>query len=489
MSGEIRRTLPGQSGSANPRLSVRCLEIEGAATALVSQPSGPVQRWNLDTGEWDHLYDSEECCTAVSVDQDGRELVSLGDRVGVLQFRAPATDTVVFSCRVGQGWITAFAFAELDGRAVMVVGYGDGSMELRARADGRLLARLNGHTEWIHSIVITSVNDRPVAASSDRGGSVRLWSLDKQANEMELLSHSSTVLAVACTVLDGAAVAVSASADHTARVWDVASGRQLRCLEVHSRWVERVACTMVSGAPIAVTSGHDGTVRVWNLADGSEAGRAEAGYSTLLACGHLEGSPVALLMQVGHDGTEIGIWNLETLQISGTFEAVLSDPPAVAWTLVDGRPLAVISENGWLGNGEQRVGFWDLTDLTRVGESEGLTDEIDAMVCGTDGRDPVVVAVTAHDGAQVWDLRTRQLRHRLGDGRVSDVEIGLLDGVPVAVTTHGLTRTVGIWDLGNGMLLHEIQLPVNPHAVAFAPGGELVVGAGYEVIVLERRGA
>ncbi|WDN56326.1 hypothetical protein [Streptomyces clavuligerus] len=62
--------------------------------------------------------------------------------------------------------------------------------------------------------------------------------------------------------------------------------------------------------------------------------------------------------------------------------------------------------------------------------------------------------------------------------------LGLLDGVPVAVTADYFT--VGIWDLGNGARLHEIHLPVDPHAVVFAPGGELVIGAGYEAIVLER---
>ncbi|MFI5628721.1 hypothetical protein ACIA8E_04895 [Streptomyces sp. NPDC051664] len=64
------------------------------------------------------------------------------------------------------------------------------------------------------------------------------------------------------------------------------------------------------------------------------------------------------------------------------------------------------------------------------------------------------------------------------------MELGLLDGLPVAVTA---SRSIaGIWDLGTGTSLHEIRMPVAPGAVAFAPGSELVVGAGYEVIALER---
>ncbi|MEU7728559.1 caspase family protein [Streptomyces sp. NPDC040724] len=227
VSGEVRGLLPGRSGHGSYDLSVLCLERQEAATALVGSPSGPLRRWNLETGECDLLHESADCQAVASLAQDGRELVSLGYRDGELQFRDAATDTVVSSCRVGHGWITAITFAELEGRAVMVVGYGDGSMELRERPDGRLLARLNGHPQWVHSIVITSVDGRPAVASASSGGSVRLWRLEEQAEEVEPPGHSSRVSAVACTVLNGAAVAVSASHDHTARVWDLASGREL----------------------------------------------------------------------------------------------------------------------------------------------------------------------------------------------------------------------------------------------------------------------
>ncbi|MGW1379273.1 caspase family protein [Streptomyces sp. NPDC002446] len=486
MSGEVRRILSGQSRAGAYRLSVLCLETQGVATALVGLPSGPLRRWNLESGEWDHLRDSEDCEAVASVAQGGREFVSLGSRQGELQFRDLAADLVVSSCRVGSGWISAIAFTELEGRAVMVLGYGDGSMELRERPSGRLLARLNGNTDWVRSIVITRVDGRPVAASSSTCGSIRLWSLEEQGEAVEAPGHSSLVRAVTCTVLDGAAVAVSASSDHTARVWEVASGRALQCLEGHSDWVERVACATVSGTPVAVTGGNDGTVRVWNLADGSETGRAEVEHSKLqlLACGHLEGASVALLGQKGFGRARAGIWNLENLQISGAFEVASSYAPASAWGLVDGRPLAVIAAGQLRGQAERQTELWDLTDWTRVGDLKGLTDQINALACGTDGCGPVALAATANNGAQLWDLRTRRLRHRLGDGWVSDVELGQLDGVPVAVTAN--RYTVGIWDLGNGTPLHEIRMPVAPRAIAFAPGGELVVGAGYEVIVLER---
>lgn len=139
----------------------------------------------------------------------------------------------------------------------------------------------------------------------------------------------------------------------------------------------------------------------------------------------------------------------------------------------------MIAENDLFGRAERQAGVWDLSDWTRVGDLTGLTDQISALVCGTDGRDPVVLVATAQNGAQVWDLR-----HSLGDGWVSDVELGLLDGVPVAVTAN--RYTVVVWDLGDGTPLHETRMPLAPGAIAFAPSGELVVGAGYEVIVLER---
>ncbi|WP_404961418.1 caspase family protein [Streptomyces sp. 147326] len=486
MSGKVRATLLGRAGHSDHVLSVLCLETRGAATALVGSPSGSLRRWNLETGERDLFHDSKDCRAVASLALEGRELVSLGYREGKLQFRDPATDTVVSSCRVGHGWITAVAFTELDGRTVMVVGYGDGSMELREGpgGGGQLLARLNGHTDWVHSIVITSVEGRPVAASSGSGGSVRLWTLEEQVEEVAPNGHSSRVMAVACTVADGAAIAVSASHDHTARVWDLSSGRELHRLEGHAHWVESVACATVDGTPVAVTRGHDDTVRMWNLADGSETGRTEVGYESALVCGQVDGGPVALVGQVGPDGARTGIWNLKTLQIGATFGAAAGTPTGLAWTLVDGRPLAVIAGHHLFRGTQRQTGLWDVTGRTWVGDLEGLTDQVNAMVCGTDGRTPVVLVATARNGAQVWDLRSRQLRHRLGHGWVSDVEVGLLDGLPVAVTAD--YYTVRIWDLGKGTLLHRFHLPVDPRAVAFAPGGELVVGAGYEVIVLER---
>ncbi|MER5730696.1 caspase family protein [Streptomyces sp. NPDC002138] len=484
-SGEVRRTLPRRSGSSAHRLPVLCVDLQGVATAVVALPYGPLRRWNLESGECDDLHDSDDHEAVAHLVQDGRAFVALGSRHGELEFRDLATDTVVSSWPTGSGWISALAFTELDGRVAMVTGGADGSMELRERHDGRPLARLNGHAGWVHSIVTTRVDGRPVCASSTMDGSVRLWSLEEQFGEVQAPGHTSAVRAVVCTVLDGAAVAVSASSDHTARVWDVASGRMLHRLEGHTGWVNKVCCATVSGAPVAVTSGDDDTVRVWNLADGSERTRIEAGPAGVhvSACGHLDGAPVALLGTNDYDRSWSGIWNLETLRISGAFEAHTYDS-ASDWVLVDGRLLVVIAEYGPPWPTGRRTGLWDPADGTRVGDFEGLTDQINGLAWGTDGRDPVMLAATARSGAQVWDLRTRRLRHRLGGGWVSDVELGLLDGVPVAVTA---TRdTVGVWDLGNATLLQEIRLPVRAGAVAFAPGGELVVGAGYEVIVFER---
>ncbi|MFF8435314.1 caspase family protein [Streptomyces bacillaris] len=482
LSGEVRRRLPGLS-SWESDLPVVCLEAQETAMAFVRSPVGVLRRWDLETGEWAYLEDVVDCmAVAISV-QDGRTLVSLGYRDGRLQFRDPTTDAVVSSCRVGQGWVTAMAFTELDGLAVMVVGYADGSMELRDQRGGRLLARLNGHVEWIHFIAVTCVAGRPMVASSDSRGSVRLWALEEQSAGLEPPGHSSTVSAVACTVLNGAAVTLSVSHDHTGRVWDLASGKELLRLEGHTDWVEAAACATVAGLPVALTSGHDSTVRMWDLEQGVETGRIEAQYSTPLACGHLGGEPVALLGSRGNGVKLMSIWHLESQEIDAALGPL---PPrsALAFALVDGRPLAVCAKNEGPGEDRLPVQLWDLTDYSFVGDLVASTRQVNTLACGTDGRNAVVVAGTADNGAEVWDLRTRQLRLRLGGGWVSDVELGLLDGFPVAITA--CRSALCLWDLRSGSLLHEIQMPVEPEAVALAPGGELVVGAGYEVVVLER---
>ncbi|MFB6838958.1 caspase family protein [Streptomyces sp. NPDC056361] len=485
MSGKVRHNLPRHSRTRGLGVPFLCTEVNGVPTAFVGSISGPLRRWNLETGKWEALSDSEGCEVAAIVAQDARDHIFLGFRRRKIQFRDATTNAIVSSFSVGSGWVTAVAFMELDGRTVMVMGYGDGSMEVREREAGRLLARLNGHTDWVHSIRITSVEGRPVAISTG-GSSVRLWSVEEQAEAVELPGHSSQVTAVACTVVDGAAVALSASHDNTAVIWDVASGRILQSFEGHTKWARRATFATVSGMPIAVTSDGAGIVRMWNPVDGTETGRVEASHSRLelMACGHLEGDPVALLAQHGTGWTRTSMWNLNNLQISGAFQAPVSYTPATAWALVDGRQLAVIAEHAHVRRDDRQAGIWDPADWTRWGGLEGLADQINALACGVDRRGPVAVTATATKGAQVWDLRTRRLRHQIGAGWVSDVALGLLDEAPVAVTAN--TDSLGIWDLGSGLLLHQICLPLRPKAVAFAPGGELVVGAGYEVIVLER---
>ncbi|MGW3561301.1 caspase family protein, partial [Streptomyces sp. NPDC000963] len=457
MSGEVRWSRPSDSQVLAFRSAVVGLEVRGEASAIVGGSVRPLGLWNLETGQWRLLPDSRRC-TAVAIGvQDGRELVALGFSHGKVQLRDVATDTVVSSFLVGTGRISAMAFAEVDGHAVMVVGYNDGAMEVRGRSTGRLLARLYGHTGRIWSIAITSIGGRPVALSSG-GDSVRLWSMEDQARAVEVTGHSSVVSAIACAVLDGSAVALSVSRDHSALIWDVASGRAMHRLEGHDGWVEKAAFATVAGTPIAVTSGFDGTVRLWNPADGTEIRRVEAPREglQLIACGNLEGHPVALLVKNHLRVARASVWNLENFQINGAFQA---DPARIAtgaWALVDGRFMAVIAEKdpmSWTAS----VGLWDSAGWRKVAELDGPIDQINALVCGTDGRRPIAAAATSRSGVVVWDLRTRQQRLRLGGPSVGDVALGVLDRVPVAVAVRNFD--LEIWDLSGGMLLHKIRLP------------------------------
>ncbi|WP_406320752.1 hypothetical protein [Streptomyces sp. NBC_01637] len=67
---------------------------------------------------------------------------------------------------------------------------------------------------------------------------------------------------------------------------------------------------------------------------------------------------------------------------------------------------------------------------------------------------------------------------------MSAIACGVLDETPVAVTAGHLG--LRIWDLVHARLLDTIDLPAPSEAIAFGPSGELVVGTGYEVLVLDR---
>ncbi|MBQ0850325.1 caspase family protein [Streptomyces sp. BH-SS-21] len=171
-----------------------------------------------------------------------------------------------------------------------------------------------------------------------------------------------------------------------------------------------------------------------------------------VACTVLDDHPIAVIAtNTGFSRGEVFVWDLGSgEQIAGPFR---HDGPvsAVACTVLDGRPVAVTGTG--FSSGEVLV--WDLGSGEQIAGPFPHDGTVSAVACTVlDGR-PVAVTSTAYRRGEVlvWDLGSGEqiagpFRH---DGTVSAVACTVLDSGPVAVTS---TRTrigeVFVWDLGSG---------------------------------------
>lgn len=155
---------------------------------------------------------------------------------------------------------------------------------------------------------------------------------------------------------------------------------------------------------------------------------------------------------------------------------------AVAVGVLDGRAIAV---SGGL-DGTLRV--WDLATVQPLGRPlTGHAGGIRAVAVGTVDARSVAVSGDDHGSVRMWDLASGQPvgRPLIGhtDG-IRAVAVGTLEGRPVVVSGSD-DGTVRVWDLAAGEPLgRPLTLPDPVFALALAPGGDLVVGFGWEVAVL-----
>ncbi|MFE2219920.1 hypothetical protein ACFW93_49560, partial [Streptomyces canus] len=129
-----------------------------------------------------------------------------------------------------------------------------------------------------------------------------------------------------------------------------------------------------------------------------------------------------------------GVWDVATGRLIGEptefTDARLS---AVACTVLDGRPIAVLSLNNGigLGSGSGRVVVWDVATGRLIGEPTEFTDaRLSAVACTV--LDDRPIAVISGRGLTVWDLRVGKLLQHLAVPHPKDVEVAH-DGSLVAI--------------------------------------------------------
>ncbi|MFB7160956.1 hypothetical protein [Streptomyces sp. NPDC056242] len=256
-------------------------------------------------------------------------------------------------------------------------------------------------------------------------------------------------------------------------------------LTSHEDAVSAVECVVVGGRPVAVTGSGDGIVMIWDLATGQPVGQpllGPDGAVNAAACAVVDGRPFAV---AGSSDGSVMTWDLVIGQsVGGLPPDPVAAVNAVACVVVDGRSVAVI------GSFDGSLLVWDLVAGELVGPPlVGHEGPVWAVACVVvDGR-PVAVTGSADGSVSVWDLVAGELvgPPLVGhEGPVWAVACAVVDGRPVAATGSD-DDTVRVWDLLSGTC-EVLRMPESVGAVAFSTEGDLVIGFGKGVVVMECKG-
>lgn len=519
------------TGHLSTARGVSCTFLDGRPVAVTASHDRTVRIWDLIThtpignpltGHSDAVW--SVACTVlegkpVAITLGGEEWVRIWDLTTQTQIGKFADDT---------SFLHEVACAVVDNRPIAIITGEDGSARIWDLTTQTQIGDLTGHNDAVGAVTCTTLGCHPVAITASEDESVRIWDLTTQTQIGNLTGHTSSVGAVACTVVDSRPVAVTASIDGTVRVWDLTT-RMPNDITGHNDTVWAVACTTVDGRPTAVTASDDGTIRVWDLTSHKQIGKPLCNHSgrvRAVACTILDGNPIA----VAAFGGKVQSWDLTNHAPMGIIRAPVGtiryDQYAnrVACTTLDDRPIAITTGRDhimqvWDLAAHTQIGkliaddtrgskavtctnlggrpiaiaasdlvvqLWDLTTYAHIGNLIGHTNPVQAVASTMISGRPVAVTTGYDRTVRVWDLATQtQIGNLTGHTEQVDVvACSIIDGRPVAAT-GGWGATVRIWDLQEQEEVDRIDVPAAVHALSMGPANTIVVGFGWDVMVLE----
>ncbi|MFG2785707.1 caspase family protein [Streptomyces prunicolor] len=414
---------------------------------------------------------SAVACTVL----DGRPVAVIGSRGGVM-VRDVATGVLIGEPIEIDESVSAVACTVLDGRPVAVIGLGliDEEVIVRDVATGAPIGQPIEVGAPVSAVACTVLDGRPITIAIGYDVAVRMWELPAHAplRGPSDISSSAQPSAVACTVLDGRPVAVIGLSSRRSGVVvrDVATGALIgEPIEIGVP-VSAVACTVLDGRPVAVIGlGFDlvGQVVVRDVATGAPIGEPLTQHDesvSAMACTVLDGRPVAVIglyqtFLIGSHDDRVVVRDVATGVPIGEPIEIDESVSAVACTVLDGRPVAVIGSRGG-------VVVRDVATGVLIGEPIEIGVPVSAVACTVlDGR-PVAV-IGSRGGVVVRDVATGVL---IGEPieigvPVSAVACTVLDGRPVAVI--GSRGGVVVRDVATGVPIGEpIEIDESVSAVA-----------------------
>lgn len=482
---------------------IRCVRTGDAPLIVTSRPYEGLALWDGRDRTWRQLSTDEHALEFALdvVILDGCPTAVTGTNDGIVELWDLNSCSLITRFPARTGMVSALTCHTRGQRQLAVIGYGDGAVEVRELPSGRLFSELHGQTGWVSAIVCTDAEGVPVVLTSSYDSGLRMWEMTESSSTVGPAGHASSVQTVACTVVNGNPVAVTGSHDHTVRVWDLSAGTEVACLTGHTSWVTSTDCAVVNGTPVTISSDYDGQVRVWDLATATELNIFRVNdHDTVVSCTAINGVPVAMIggsRSTRDTGNSVTLWDLSAGNTLGSLCQYPADITALASASSGGSAIALVAQRvpstvqtlhddrEYLSS-KSTVIIWDPVTRTARGRLHGCTDQITSLACAFIDDRPVGITGTTTQGTHLWDLSTGLMISQLDRGSwwTHCVTIGILEGNHVAVTALG--DSVRVWDLNSARLIERISLPLTPEAIAIGPNSELVIGAGYEVIVLER---
>ncbi|CAA9242173.1 MAG: High-affnity carbon uptake protein Hat/HatR [uncultured Chloroflexi bacterium] len=249
------------------------------------------------------------------------------------------------------------------------------------------------------------------------------------------------------------------SSDTAARVTST------RLVRGHGAWVQGIAL-YPDGKRLASAAG-DGVVKLWDVATLAEERSIIAANTSAEA---VAVSPDGKLMATGTDDGRIRIWDAAA---TSRVERYLIDPVGGAV-----RSLAFSPDSRWLaaGSDDARVRLWDVSGERPLRPSRTFTHKMTVRSLAFSPNGKLLVTGSDDGTARVWDTSSNgnEVRGLQATGAVRSVAVSS-DGRYVAA---GGDRTVTIWQLESGREVQRVEPGTTTHAVAFAPGGQVLATSG-----------
>jgi WD40 repeat protein len=410
---------------------------------------------------------------SVAFHPDGRRLVTASSDGTVRQWDSTTGRDIQSTYDRHTGEVMTAVYSP-DGLYV-ASGGADRAIRLWEAASRHDVTALHGHTGYIRNLAFTADGRRLVSVSQlpslgyfERGtedGTVRIWEVGLQTGASVLRGHTNDVYPVAYSP-DGQWIA-SGSWDTTVRLWDAATGES--CAVLPHPGVVRVLAFSIDSSRLVSGCDHDMSLHIWDVATGQRQKRFKAPGN--IAVQAIAMSPDGAHIAVGAADGRAAIMEAATGAVIHSFPMAHGGAKKSLAFSPDGRLLAGTGEDG------TQVDIWDTQTLRRTVRLSGHTDSVHSVAFSVNG---LLLASASRDRTvRIWEVAAAKCVAVL-TGHTDEVFTAEFHPDGKRLASAGRDRAIWLWDLTTGQEVARLAGHTTfVFSLAFSPDGRrLVSGSG-----------